>query len=252
MIIQYCSDLHLEFPENKKFLIENPIIPVGEILILAGDIVPFRVMHEHSDFWNYISSNFKNVYWIPGNHEYYYFDIKERLGSFVENIRDNILLVNNTSFVHNKTRFIFTTLWTAISEAKKFMIQQGLSDFRVIRNNGQLLIPDDYNQMHKSCMQYLNHELSDGKFEKTIVVTHHVPTMLNYPEKYQGSYLNEAFAVELYDLIIDSDIDYWIFGHHHQNHCDFTIGKTRMLSSQLGYVQFDEHKDFSTAQYFHI
>ena len=33
MKIQYCSDLHLEFEENKKFLKQNPIKPVGDILI---------------------------------------------------------------------------------------------------------------------------------------------------------------------------------------------------------------------------
>jgi len=37
MKIQYCSDLHLEFWDNEFFLKHNPLIPCGEILLLAGD-----------------------------------------------------------------------------------------------------------------------------------------------------------------------------------------------------------------------
>lgn len=244
MKIQYCSDLHLEFPKNKKYLLENPIKQEGDILVLAGDIVPFKVMGKHNDFWNYISSNFSHTYWIPGNHEYYYSEIGERSGKFIEKIRDNVLLVNNNSFVHDSVRLIFTTLWTALSGVNQFAIQQQLSDFRVIRNKGRVFAPDDYNQIHNSCLHYLKQELFENNCEQTIVVTHHVPTMLNYPEKYRGSILNAAFAVELYDLIMDSKIDFWIFGHHHKNCCDFTIGRTRLLTSQLGYVEFNEHIGF--------
>ncbi len=39
MKVQYCSDLHLEFAQNARFLNETPIQPDGDILVLAGDII---------------------------------------------------------------------------------------------------------------------------------------------------------------------------------------------------------------------
>ena len=66
MKIQYCSDLHIEFPENKKFLLENPIIPTAEILVLAGDIIPFSILDQHQDFFDYLSDHLK---WFSGFQE---------------------------------------------------------------------------------------------------------------------------------------------------------------------------------------
>jgi Icc-related predicted phosphoesterase len=87
--------------------------------------------------------------------------------------------------------------------------------------------------------------LSTVRNLKTIVVTHHLPTFLNYPEKYRDSELNTAFATELFDLIEPSNVDYWIFGHSHEVVPEFKIGKTTLTTNQLGYVEYGEHLSFA-------
>ncbi|MDY5314983.1 MAG: metallophosphatase, partial [Sodaliphilus sp.] len=41
MKIQYASDIHLEFPDNSKWLSQNPLTVVGDILVLSGDMLLF-------------------------------------------------------------------------------------------------------------------------------------------------------------------------------------------------------------------
>src|SRR5882672_7268414 len=124
MVLQYCSDLHLEFRENKQFLNQHPLQPKGEILILAGDIVTFTEIDKRKDFFDYISDNFKLTYWLPGNHEYYYSEASERSGTINEKIRENIFLVNNITFRHDDVRLIFSTLWSKISPANEWEIER--------------------------------------------------------------------------------------------------------------------------------
>ena len=71
-----------------------------------------------------------------------------------------------------------------------------------------------------------------------------VPTFLNYPAKYKRDVLNVAFATELYDLIETSNIDYWQYGHHHFNTPAFFIGKTELVTNQLGYIKYRENGGF--------
>lgn len=244
MKLQYASDLHLEFPENKEFLKRNPLLPEGDVLLLAGDILPFAVMDRHADFFNYISDNFETTYWIPGNHEYYGSDISDRAGTFNEKIKENLFLVNNISIIHENVKLIFSTLWTYISPQNQFEIRQKLSDFHTIKYNNKGLTPDHYNFLHKYCLSFLGEEISKTGIEKKVIVTHHVPTFMNYPEKYKGDSLNEAFAVELYNDILRSDADFWIFGHHHCDAHDFQIGLTTLTTNQLGYIKYNECQGF--------
>lgn len=242
--IQYASDLHIEFPANKEFLKQHPLQPVGDVLVLAGDIVPFAVMDKHQDFFSFLADNFKTTYWLPGNHEYYHFDIAEKSGVLHEVIRSNVFLVNNTSVVHEHVKLIFSTLWSRISPGYQWQIERSLSDFHVIKHKGYRFSAEQYNQLHAESLAFIHNELINNQNGQTAVFTHHCPTFLNYPEQYKGDILNEAFAVELHDQIEASEIASWVYGHHHTNTPEFTIGNTKLITNQLGYVQRNEHRLF--------
>jgi predicted phosphohydrolase len=244
MVLQYCSDLHLEFSQNRKYMAKNPLVPKGNVLLLAGDIVPFALIDQHNDYFNFIADNFEQTYWVPGNHEYYHGDITIKGGQLKESIRSNVFLVNNNVVQMDKVRLIFSTLWSNISPQNFLSVQHRMSDFKAIRNGVEFFTPGTFNELHRQSKSFITQALEDRSAASTIVVTHHIPTFLHYPAKYKRDILNEAFAVELFDLIEPSTIDYWIYGHHHFNTPEFLIGKTKLLTNQLGYIKYKENGGF--------
>jgi predicted phosphohydrolase len=245
MKIQYCSDLHLEFPENRKFLSRNPLHPLGEILVLAGDIVTFHDLENARAFFDFVCDHYAAVYWLPGNHEYYGSDISGRPESFCEKVRDNLYLVNNHSIVHAGVKLVFSTLWGRISPERAWDLQRSISDFSAIRYQGRKFTAQDFSLLHEQGLAFLRNELRTVGGEKpTVVITHYVPTLMHYPAVYRNSPLKEAFAVELFDLIGDAGAVCWMYGHHHVNTPMFKIGETMMLTNQLGYVHHYEHGSF--------
>jgi predicted phosphohydrolase len=250
MRIQYASDLHLEFPENRYFLSKHPLQPEGDILLLGGDIAKFNALAAYDWFFDQIAESFKVTYWIPGNHEYYGYNLAHKSGSFCEPIRDNVFLVNDHAETIEGTRFIFSTMWTNITSARRQAVERGMNDFRLIRYEDELLNSDIYNRLHKRSLAFIRKELDTPG--KKVVMTHHVPTLQHYPPEYISSVINQGFAVELGHLIETFGPDVWLYGHHHRNIPEFKIGKTRILTNQLGYVMANEHTLFDPAAYFEL
>jgi Icc-related predicted phosphoesterase len=251
MKIQFASDLHLEFKENLNYVLAHPLEKAADILVLAGDIIPFTLQRLADKFFDDISGKFEYVYWVPGNHEYYRSNLTSADVTVSKNIRNNLSLVNNQCLVWDDVQFVFTTLWGNISPMNEFTIQNSLNDFELIKIDNAPLQPSDFNAMHDQALKFLTmalHPLHPRNMEKkapTVVVTHHVPTLMNYPPIYKGSALNEAFAVELYDLILERQPAAWIYGHHHFPAPSFQIGKTWMLNNQLGYVKRGENSEYN-------
>lgn len=247
MILKYCSDLHLEFFDNADFIRDNPIEPVGEVLILAGDVTNLDKVNRHREFFDYVGDNFEQVWWVPGNHEYYHNDLAGMTGTFHQSIRTNISLLNNMTIEYKGHRLVLSTLWSQVSLMNAWRVEKSLNDFYQITLNGKRFTVPDYNDLHKKCVLFLCDELAQDFSGKTVVVTHHVPTFQYYPPEYKSDFLNEAFATDLDELILKTKPDYWIYGHHHRNIPQFKIGQTTLITNQLGYVQRDEHYRFNQA-----
>ena len=251
MKIQYCSDLHLEFDLNSNFLAETNWEVSGEVLILAGDIAPLHDNYLVNPFFSFLSANYKAVFWVPGNHEFYHRDLHDFKPSFHLKIRENIHLLHNTRIVYEGIEFLCTTLWTHLNEPTIPLIEKGVADFAAISQKGKRLKANDYNQLHQESLRFLKSAIENAT-HPTVVVTHHLPSMLcNSPEHAESS-LNEAFCVDLTAFIRDCKANFWIYGHSHFNQKPLIIGETMLLTNQLGMVMSNEHGQFRNGAYFSI
>lgn len=251
MRIQYCSDLHLEFGQNSRYFAKNPLHVSGEVLLLAGDIIPIHDEFFNDSFFNFIADNYKQVFWVPGNHEFYYKDITEFSKSYNIQIKDNINIVNNIELKYENIRFVFSTLWSNISSLNEKNIEQSVSDFANISYKNKKLKAKEYNMLHVDGLEFIQQSLKEAH-ENTVVVTHHLPSNLCNSSHHKNSSINEAFCVDLTHFIESCNANYWIYGHSHFNQKPLIIGNTILLTNQLGYVQSNEHKNFKRNAYFSI
>ena len=246
MKIQYASDLHLEFSENYSYLKRNPLKPVGEILILAGDMGYLNDDHyRNHPFWDWASDNFSQVIVAVGNHELYkYYDLATMPQGLVVAIRDNVKCYYNAVIQLDDIDIIVSTLWARIKPEDAYPTERGVMDFHRILYDGEILSWDKFNREHDRCFSFIQDKVENSSARHIIVATHHVPSFQLASTDFAGSRINGAFTVELAEYIASSPIQYWIYGHSHRN-IDKIIGKTRCVSNQLGYVSHNEHFTFN-------
>ncbi len=247
--IQIASDLHLEFKENREWLEKYPLIPKGEVLLLAGDIVPDKYKDKAKKFYEMISHDFTKIISTMGNHEFYQGTLSYAYPRYSSNISKNHVRLNNASVVVKGVKFVVSTLWTNILEREEVAVENGMNDFRLITEENAygekaLITAERVRKLHKLSLAFLKREVEKQFPGKIVVMTHHLPSYSCVSEKYTRSSINSGYATDL-DHFVKShpQIALWACGHSH-GFSDINVGATRVVRNALGYVMDGEQTCF--------
>ncbi|MDD3535597.1 MAG: metallophosphoesterase [Candidatus Cloacimonetes bacterium] len=249
MKIQIVSDLHLEFASNREWIKQNPIIPVGDILLIAGDSYCLNHPEHATEFFQKISEDFPLIISTLGNHEYYGSNIEQANPIYRYYESYNHLVLNNQSFIYKGIRFICSVMWSFVPSYRLYDVQHGLNDYRHIYkiNDGGNLYPvrvEDTNALHELSYRFLEQAIAEKHDGPTILLTHHMPSYKAIAPPYKGSRLSSAFATNM-DALIEANpqISYWFYGHAHDFH-RMQINNCTLIRNPLGYVDLHEQTDF--------
>jgi predicted phosphodiesterase len=228
MKFQIISDIHLEYyntmPEIKYFFdISAPNI------ILAGDICYYK----HPNFmlfFDKISKLYDNIFFVPGNHDYYAYNnipdcgfdqidfiMKENLKKF-----KNIHFIQNSIFEFDDNIILGNTLWC---KTNKTIID---NDVKILSNEFYIKYKKKFMPSFKSIknaniFQYnwLKNTLKgiQNTRKNIIVITHYLPSKKCIHKKYEKSLYNDLYFTNCENLLPLTNC--WISGHTH----DPFIGK---------------------------
>lgn len=253
---QVLSDVHLEHRERLP-----SITPEADILLLAGDIgYPKRPLYH--EFLKKLSSLFKYVILITGNHEYY--DRRMAISKTNDYLQELVQTFPNVHFLNNSAlRIVYPsseesltqetksvriwggTFWTHLPPENYSIYRHGMNDYKKIteyygqnsENSGGLserrgpIMPMDTSAYHDLSLAKLGEEISKDE-SPLIVMTHHLPSRrCHLTEKDDLSFCYYSNN----DKLLKPPITHWITGHDH-TFLDIEINGVRCLRNPLGYV----------------
>lgn len=234
MKIQITSDIHVEHHKGiSKFIPSKE----AEVIILAGDIVG-NPEQAKTFFTNLREQTDATLLYILGNHEYFYQIFSSANKKYEKAIKDipNLYLLNKHTHVINDITFIGCTMWTDYDKQKGIPAAlYGMVDFELtFDNRNELLKPYTVLVENKKSIKFIKKSLISKTTEKAIVITHHMPSFSLVQPQFKNSSLNGSFAMDLDNLILDLQPNYWICGHTH-SFIDTQINKTHIICNPVGY-----------------
>lgn len=236
----YASDLHLDFGDvNDEFF-----DVIGDVLILAGDIVEIKNLPRIKEFLKRCSENWSWVLWVAGNHEYYGGSFPGANDKLREALKEfqNIVFLQNEAFEYKGVWFLGATLWTDLGGSDPLAIMNAerlMNDYRVIRqdNNGyRRLQPSVTIQEHHKSKDFFGKYLKSLWDKPCVVISHHAPTSKSIHPAYADRHLdNLNYFSDLSGLILEhKNLTHWIHGHVHFP-ADYRVGSCNVLCNPRGY-----------------
>ena len=238
MRIHLLSDLHFEHGNMPGY-----VVPECDLVILSGDICP----GVRGVMWAQDTFDVPVVY-VPGNHEFYG---KRKLVSHVRDMKEkaegsNVHVLYNDTVEIDGVRFLGATMWTnfdLFNDPLSIMIaQEKLNDFSFERKTASIMhgpgIGKPFTAMmarteHFVTQSFLRAELEKPFDGKTVVVTHHAPSIQSILDKFKMNKSTPAYASSMEEFMF-MGVDLWTHGHVHNN-SDYMIGDTRVVCNPRGY-----------------
>lgn len=226
MLIQFFSDIHLEFGP-----VEIPDTP-ADVIVAAGDIG----LGVQGLEW--LKTLPKPVVYVAGNHEYYGDDQKDVLLRLRINAKgSNVHFLEQDEVEIGDVRFLGCTLWTSLGQTENELrteLARVVSDFRKIRIGEESLSVERYIELHENASRWLISQLEQPHAGKTVVVTHHAPTPWSWKDT-GTSVKRYAYCNDLKELLHTYEIDAWIHGHTHWV-SDYRCAGARIVCNPRGYA----------------
>ena len=229
----------------------EPIQTDADVVVLAGDIG----RKEEGVRWAMHAFPGQHVVYLAGNHEFYYGQ-REQISAQIKREAEGVSswaanrgvdtsklhLLDDGEIIIGDVRFLGCTLWTDFElfgeKDKPFAMNEAnlyLSDFRHILAGDEYerFTPEDSVTLHQWSLNWLQTKLDEPFDGKTVVVTHHLPSMLSVPGRFKDSLLSACFASNLDHMF--GKMDLWIHGHTHDS-VDYTVNGTRVVCNPRGYA----------------
>lgn len=245
------SDVHLEFGKR------NFDLPDADVLLLAGDICLITDLAKSvcdtltgkrtREFLIDASIKYKQVIWIPGNHEYYHSDIKSAVGKVNEFLLSesitNIEFNDHGTFTtQDKVKVIYATLWTDMKKSCPLVLNAAAGYMNDYNNIALIpgikhrpLVPADTVAIHAKHKKFIQKECSNTQ-DKLVVMTHHAPLMNLLSKKIKPTDIDYCYgSTDMEDIILDHDIKVWAYGHVHTRD-ESAVADTKFISNCRGYL----------------